>query len=113
MTLTLIANALDAFPWLTESQRADVFRAIESAPVTPPPRGFFALNEWHEAYYASPAVAAWQRIRGWRFTPLDPENPRPTHMTLEEAAHYESCPTQAEILMALERAARYAKENAR
>lgn len=122
MTLTEIANALDQFPHLTGSQRAELFSAIDLAPASVPDPHVFrgtsdpaeedAAHEWYEDYYRSPAARAWHRVREYRMTPIDPDNPTCFHMTLDEASGYESCPTQSEILKALDRAARYAKENA-
>ena len=123
-----IANALDDFPQLTENQRAELFHAYETAPRTlpPDPSAFLvaaitgdtearereaAAHEWYDAYYKSPAARAWQRVRGYWMTPVDPERPYLYHMTLDEASGYESCPTQGEILTALNRAAEYNREN--
>lgn len=93
-TLTNIAHAIDGLP-LSPEQRAEVFHAWETAPVEPLPFG--ELGSF-DRYCDSPAGRAWHRVR--EFT-LHREGGSFYATTLNEAAHYESAPTQGEILAAL------------
>lgn len=122
VALDAIARAIDLFPHLTQNQRAELFSAIDLAPASVPDPHIFrgtsdpdeedAAHQWYDAYYKSPAARAWQRVRQYWMTPIDPDRPSRFHMTLDEASGYESCPTQPEILKALDRAARYVRSNA-
>lgn len=91
--LNEVATALDAFPHLTENQRAEIFHAIDLAPEHP-------LSSWSEAkmyFDYSAAHLAWHRIREYNLGGT---------VTLYEAAGYESAPTADEILRSLMHGAR-------
>ena len=93
-----VAVALDAFPHWDENMRAEVFHAIDVAPVEP-------LSSWSEseAYFKGEGHAAWERIRTYLLIPMTLYS---WAITLEDAAGGESAPTKEEILKALYRGAR-------
>jgi len=100
MTIDLeeIAIALDMFPDWDETMRAEVYHAIDVAPVKP-------LKNYAKAenYFKGEGYAAWNRIRTYVLVYNSGER---WAVTLDEAAGYESAPTKSEILAALERGAR-------
>lgn len=91
-----VATVLDLFPHWDESMRAEVFHAIDVAPVNP-------VTDYEGTYWGSPAERAWSRIA--RFT-LESRNVDYWPFTLGEASGHESAPTKEEILKALYRGAR-------
>lgn len=93
-----VAVALDMFPDWDENMRAEVYHAIDTAPIEP-------LTSWGQSkeYFEGEAHAAWMRIREYVLAPNDGKQ---WAVTLDEAAGGESAPTKEELLAALHRGAR-------
>lgn len=89
-----VADALDAFPALSDSDRAHIFHAIDTAP---------ALYRMGTYDPAEPYALAWDHAKEIQLTaPGASVYP----LTLWEASGFSSVPTRGEILSALDRAAR-------
>lgn len=116
-TLEFIAQQIDRFPHLTQPERAELFSAIDLAPASfPDPRAASTSQEQidatYEAYFRSPAAAAWNRVKEFPMLPYDEERIHAMRPTLHQCAAYEEAPTRADIMKALDRAARMTKEAA-
>lgn len=86
-----IAAAMDGLPALSDSDRAEIFHAIDTAPAQPTSGTYDP-----EAEYAR----AWDRAKG-----IEVSIPGSTYpVTLWEASGFSSVPTRGEILTSLARA---------
>lgn len=101
MNNTLIMDTLNRLPGLTDTQRAEIFHAIERAPVfLPESRNGYTDDEidaFFEQYQRDGGDRAWGRASTIRIAP---------RFTLDDLVFYAECPTQVEILKALDRGAR-------
>lgn len=88
-----VADALDMFPDWDENMRAEVYHAIDVAPVGPIGPGGQSKD-----YFEGEAHASWMRIREYVLVPNDGKR---WAYTLHEASGFESAPTKGEILESL------------